>query len=112
MALSESAVEELLAALAVGEGTDLVRELARWALQELIEAEAVEAIGAERWERSPGRVSYRNGHRAPGAVHQGRRSGGGDPEVPERVVLPGDPRTPTGDRSGPVRGGDGGLRPR
>ena len=64
MALSESAVEELLVALAVGEGTDLVRELARWALQELIEAEAVEAIGAERWERSPGRVSHRNGHRS------------------------------------------------
>ena len=63
MALSESAVEELLAALAVGEGTDLVRELARWALQELIELEAAEAIGAGRWERSPDRVSHRNGHR-------------------------------------------------
>ena len=63
MALSESAVEELLAALAVGEGTDLVRELARWALQELIELEAAEAIGADRWERSPDRVSHRNGHR-------------------------------------------------
>lgn len=63
MALSESAVEELLAALAVGEGTDLVRELARWALQELIELEAADAIGADRWERSPDRVSHRNGHR-------------------------------------------------
>ena len=63
MALSESAVEELLAALAVGEGTDLVRELARWALQELIELEAVEAIGADRWERSPERLTHRNGHR-------------------------------------------------
>ena len=49
MALSESAVEELLAALAVGEGTDLVRELAGWAVQELIELEAVEAIGAGLW---------------------------------------------------------------
>ena len=63
MALSESAVEELLAALAVGEGTDLVRELARWAVQELIELEAVEAIGAGRWERSPERLTHRNGHR-------------------------------------------------
>ena len=36
MALDESAVADLIDALAVGEGTDLVRELARWALQELI----------------------------------------------------------------------------
>ena len=63
MALSESAVEELLDALRAGEGTDLVRELARWVLQELIEAEATAAIGAGRWERSSGRVTHRNGHR-------------------------------------------------
>lgn len=63
MALSESAVEELLAALVVGEGTDLVRELARWALQELIELEAADAIGADRWERSAQRLTHRNGHR-------------------------------------------------
>ncbi len=33
MALDESAVSALLDALRVGEGTDLVRELAQWALQ-------------------------------------------------------------------------------
>jgi len=63
MALDESAVSDLIDALAAGEGTDLVRELARWALQELIELEAADAIGAERWERSAGRVTHRNGHR-------------------------------------------------
>jgi putative transposase len=63
MALDESAVSDLIDALAVGEGTDLVRELARWALQELIELEATETIGADPWERSPGRVTHRNGHR-------------------------------------------------
>ena len=63
MALDESAVSDLIDALAVGEGTDLVRELARWALQELIEAEAAESIGADRWQRSPERVTHRNGHR-------------------------------------------------
>ena len=63
MALDESAVADLIDALAVGEGTDLVRELARWALQELIELEAAEAIGADRWDRDPGRVTHRNGHR-------------------------------------------------
>jgi hypothetical protein len=45
MAIDESAVSELLDALAPGEGTDLVRELAQWALQQLIEAEATAKIG-------------------------------------------------------------------
>ena len=40
MALEDSAVSELPAALRVGEGTNLVRELAQWALQQMIEAEA------------------------------------------------------------------------
>ena len=63
MALNESAVEDLLDALRAGEGTDLIREIAGWVLNELIEAEAVEAIGARRYERTPGRVGERNGHR-------------------------------------------------
>ncbi len=63
MALDESAVSDLLDALRVGEGTDVVRELAQWALQQLIEAQATETIGAEPWERDAGRVTHRNGHR-------------------------------------------------
>jgi putative transposase len=63
MALSDSALSDLLDAIRVGEGTDLIRELARWVLQELIEAEAVEAIGAGRYERNDDRVTERNGHR-------------------------------------------------
>ena len=64
MALSESALSDLLASLQPGDGVDLVRELARWALQELIEAEAAGVIGAGRYERSDARVTERNGHRA------------------------------------------------
>ena len=63
MALDESAVSALLDALRVGEGTDLVRELAQWALQQLIDAEAAEKIGADPWERTDTRVTYRNGTR-------------------------------------------------
>jgi putative transposase len=63
MALDESAVSALLDALRVGEGTDLVRELAQWALQQLIEAEAAEKIGAGHYERSDARATHRNGHR-------------------------------------------------
>jgi putative transposase len=64
MALDESALSELLAVLRAGDGVDLVRELAQWALQELIEAEAAERIGARRYERSDERVTERNGHRS------------------------------------------------
>jgi putative transposase len=63
MALNESALSELLDALHAGEGVDLVRELAQWALQELIEAQATQQIGAGRYERSDERVTERNGHR-------------------------------------------------
>jgi len=63
MALDESAVSDLLDALDVGEGTDLVRQLAQWALQQLIEAEARQRIGADPWERAPARVTHRNGQR-------------------------------------------------
>ncbi|WP_134772314.1 IS256 family transposase [Ornithinimicrobium flavum] len=63
MTLPQSAVSDLLDALRAGDGVDLVRESVRIVLQELIEAEATEAIGAGRYERTPGRVTERNGTR-------------------------------------------------
>ena len=63
MALSNSDLSELLDALRVGEGVDLIREIARWVLQELIETEASEVIGAGCYERVDGRLTERNGHR-------------------------------------------------
>jgi transposase-like protein len=64
MALSQSAVSELLEALRAGEGVDLIRESVRMVLQELIEAEAAERIGAAPYERTPARVTERNGSRS------------------------------------------------
>jgi hypothetical protein len=63
MALPESALSELLDALRVGDGVDLVREVAQWALQALIETEAAGVIGAGRYERCDERSNERNGHR-------------------------------------------------
>lgn len=63
MALSESALSELLDAFRAGDGVDLVRESVRLVLQELIEVEAAEVIGAGRYERSEDRLTERNGHR-------------------------------------------------
>lgn len=63
MALSESALSDLLDAFRAGDGVDLIRESVRLVLQELIEVEAAEAIGAARYERTDSRVTERNGHR-------------------------------------------------
>jgi len=76
MALSQSAVSELLDAFRAGEGVDLVRESVRLVLQELIEAEAAEVIGAARYERTPDRVTERNGSRPRSLTTKG-----GDVEV-------------------------------
>jgi putative transposase len=63
MALSQSALSELLEAFRAGDGVDLVRESVRMVMQELIEAEAAEQIGAARYERTDSRVTERNGSR-------------------------------------------------
>ena len=46
MTLSDSATEELWEAFRAGGGAELVRDAVRLVLQELIEAEAADAIGA------------------------------------------------------------------
>ena len=72
MALSQSAVSELLEAFRAGEGVDLIRESVRMVLQELIETEAAEVIGAARYARTPTRTTERNGHRDRTLSTQGR----------------------------------------
>jgi putative transposase len=63
MALSQSALSELLEVFRAGDGVDLIRESVRVALQEMIELEATERIGAAPYERTDARVTERNGHR-------------------------------------------------
>ena len=63
MALSQSVLSELLDAFRTGEGVDLVRDAVRLVMQELIEVEASEEIGAGRYERTDTRVTDRNGSR-------------------------------------------------
>ena len=63
MALSDSALSELLDAFRAGHGVDLVRDAVQMVLQELIELEATDVIGAARYERTGGRANERNGHR-------------------------------------------------
>jgi hypothetical protein len=64
MALSKSALFDLLDALRAGGDLDVVREALALVLQALIEAEAVQHIGADRYQRSASRTTHRNGTRA------------------------------------------------
>jgi putative transposase len=64
MALSKSALSDLLDALRAGGDLDVVREALGLVLQALIEAEADQAIGAGRYERTQTRTTHRNGTRA------------------------------------------------
>src|SRR4030095_3600650 len=63
MALDESAMTDLLAALRAGGGLDVVREALALVLQALIDAEATEVVGADRYQRSASRTTHRNGSR-------------------------------------------------
>jgi len=64
MALSQSALLDLLAALDAADGVERVRLSLQRMYQELIEAEATEHIGAGLHERSDSRLTQRNGHRS------------------------------------------------
>ena len=63
MALSQSALLELLDALDACDGVDVIRSAVQVMMQELIEAEATAVIGAQRHERTDTRTVQRNGHR-------------------------------------------------
>ncbi len=64
MALSQSALSELLDAIRAGGSADVMRDAMSLVLQQLIELEAEQVIGAGRYERTDGRTTHRNGSRS------------------------------------------------
>lgn len=93
MAQFQSAVSDLLASVQNGEQVDVVRESVRIVLHELIDAEAIAVIGADRYQRTPDRVAERNGSRSRELITKGGtvevkipklRSGSFFPSVLER----------------------------
>ena len=57
--------EQVVGYLLEGEGLDFLRESLAWVVQQLMEAEVSELIGAARGERAPAeRLTYRNGYRS------------------------------------------------
>ena len=59
MALDDSVLSELLEMFRAGEGPDLIRESVRLVLQEVVETEAAEVVGARRCERTEARQTER-----------------------------------------------------
>ena len=55
-------------ALLAARDRDFRPPLVQTVLQELLEAEMTEAVGAERAERTPARLGYRSGHYEPSLV--------------------------------------------
>jgi putative transposase len=64
MALSQSALNDLLDALRAGGDLDVVQEALALVLQALIDAEATQRIGARPYERTQTRTTHRNGSRS------------------------------------------------
>ncbi len=56
--------DEVVSYLLEEDGADFLRESLRWVVQQLLEAEVSELIGAELGERTPDRATHRNGYRA------------------------------------------------
>ena len=56
-------VEEVVAKLMSDEHVDFVRESLRWVVEQLMEVEVSQLIGAELGERTPDRATHRNGYR-------------------------------------------------
>jgi hypothetical protein len=81
MALSQSALSELLEAFRVGDGAGLIRDSVRVVLQELIELEASERIGADRYERTDTRVTDPQRCKNATAVDADWGRGAADPEA-------------------------------
>ncbi len=55
--------EQVVSYLLAEEGVDFLRESLRWVVEQLMEAEVSELVGAERGERSEERLTHRNGYR-------------------------------------------------
>jgi transposase-like protein len=56
--------DEVVSYFLEGEGVDVLRDSLRWVCQQLMEAEVSELIGAGQGERTPERLTHRNGYRS------------------------------------------------
>src|SRR4051794_36754682 len=57
------AIEEVVRKVLADEHADVIRDSVRWVVQELMESEVSELVGAKLGERTEDRVTHRNGYR-------------------------------------------------
>ena len=90
------------------EDEEFLRALVRTALQEVLEAEMTEALGAEKGERAAGRQGYRSGLLRADIDHAGRQAGAAGSAGSRRPVLDRTVRTVSalGAGAGGSAGGD------
>ncbi len=69
-------VEEVVARLMSDEHADVLRDSLCWVVEQLMEAEVSELVGAAHGERTPDRATHRNGYRV------------ADPEAQAGQLLP------------------------
>jgi Transposase, Mutator family len=71
----------------LAEDEEFLRALVRTALQEVLEAEMTEALGAETGERAAGPAGLPVGVLRPDVDHAGRQAGAAGSAGPNRAVL-------------------------
>ena len=69
------------------EDEEFLRALVWTALQEVLEAEMTEALGAEKGERAAGRQGYRSGYYGADVDHADRQAGIAGAAGPDGAVL-------------------------
>src|SRR5213080_194874 len=104
--------EQVVGYLLEGEGLDVLRESLLWVVQQLMEAEVSELIGAEHGERSEERLTHRKRLPGPDVGDARRRARACDPEAQAWFVLSEFPGAAPPLRAGAGLGRAGGVRRR
>jgi transposase-like protein len=102
--------EKVVSFLLEEEGVDFLRESLRWVVQQLMEAEVSELIGAERGERSPERLTHRNGYRQRAWQTRAGEIELAIPKIRRGSYFPSFSGAAQAQRAGAGRGRAGGLR--
>src|SRR3954470_4743829 len=92
--------EQVVSFLLEDEGVDFLRESLCWVVQQLMEADVSELVGAEHGERNPERLTHRNGYRPRRWDTRAGEIELAIPEDPPRQLLPELPRAAPAERAG------------
>ena len=95
----------------MAEDGNFLRPIARTVIQEFLEAEMTEAIGAQKGERVEGRSGYRSGYYPRSLIYAGRQTRVESSSGPQRTVFHRDFRTLSAQRECAGGGTHGDVHP-